>query len=846
MKLILIKYFFLLWIFHCTIQYSFTQEVVVFGVIREIDSEKPIDFARVFIENTSKGVESDGMGNYSLKIPANKVATIVFSRLGYDDIKSKLEPMAEGSKRYLNILMVPSDLNLNIEIRAGRIDDGGMVREEVTEFKMLPTASGNFESILPHIALGLNAGTGGELSSQYNVRGGNYDENLIYVNDFEIFRPQLIRAGQQEGLSFANTDMIRDLTFSSGGYEAKYGDKMSSVLDVRYKRAEQTKASVSLGFLGINANLEGSKRLGPNAYNKLRYLIGSRYKTSKYILGSLDVKGEYIPDFYDLQSYLTYDITKDIQIGWIGNYNSSSFAFSPAERRTALGLITYALQLTSVFEGGEKDKFVNAMSGLALTYVPEGKKHPIFFKFLSSIYGSSEQENFDILGYYRLSQIETNFGSDDYGNEIAVLGIGTQHNYARNYLYNRIFNVEHKGGIELSPDHKNSAVNSHFIQWGIKYQQELFDDELNEWERLDSAGYSIPYTGKEVGLQTVLKTKNTINNSKSSAFVEDIWTLNTAGNSQWVINAGIRAAHHQLNDEFIVSPRLILQYMPSGKKSNIVYKISGGTYYQAPFYREMRKLDGTVNTGITSQKSTHIVAGITKDFKWNDVSNKPFKLISEVYYKRFYDLISYEVDNVKIRYSGINDATGYAAGLDLRINGEFVPGAESWVNLSFLKTGEALNGVQHKSRELGDTVATNVNYVARPTDRFATVNLFFQDYLPKNKNIKANVNISFGTGLPFGRKDDNIEYRNTYRYKAYHRVDIGFSFMLWDEARRKMKPHHPLRFCRNSWVSIEVFNLLQVANVASNTWIKTITNSQYAIPNNLTSRRINLKFRMDF
>lgn len=824
--------------------HTFGQGGVVFGVIRDIDTGAGIDFVTVFVDGTSVSTESDINGQYRIEVTENQRATIKFSRLGYTDLSIQVEAMKSGQKRNINVKMVPKSTELEIVVRAGKIEDVGMVREEVTELKILPTASGNFESILPHIALGVNAGSGGELTSQYNVRGGNYDENLIYVNDFEIFRPQLIRSGQQEGLSFPNIDLIRDLEFSSGGFESKYGDKMSSVLDIRYKRPEEVRGSVTASLLGASAHIEGSKRLGPNAYNKFRYLVGARYKTNAYLLGSSDVKGEYVPTFVDIQAYLSYELSKEFQLGFISNYNGSHYNFQPLSGRSKKGTIDFQLELNTVFEGQESDDFEYGMSGLSLTYVPERKKNPMFMKLLASSYRASEEEKFDILGYYRLSQIETALGENT-GQEIAVLGTGTQHVYARNYLYNTIHNVEYKGGIELQNELDKNKI--HFLQWGIKYQSETFDDVLSEWERIDSAGYSLPYSSTDVLLSKVLKSTNLIKNDRFQAYIQDGFTIKNDKN-EFKFSIGTRATYRTLNDEFFVSPRAQILYKPLQWKQDISFKLAGGYYNQVPLYREMRRPDGTTNTNLKSQKSIHIVGGVSYDFTWERISNRPFRIISEVYYKKLTDMVSYELDNVRIRYAGENNSTGYIMGWDFRINGEFVPGAESWINLSFLRARESLNGVNHLRFEEVDSVRTEVivKDVPRPTDQLMTLNMFFQDYLPRNENVKVNLNFSVGTGLPYGPRENNIEFRNFFRLKPYHRIDIGFSVQLWKAEWIKRKPNHPLRFSQNSWISLEAFNLLQISNQASVNWVKTLTNEEYALPNNLTGRRINLRLRVDF
>lgn len=818
----------------------------IFGNVTDALTGEPIEFVTVYIKNTSIATESDIKGEYVLKVPVNERLTIIFTRIGYKEGNSRLNPLSNGASRKVDVILSSSESNIEVVVTESRIQEEGMVKENVQQLKLLPTTTGNFENVLPHIALGTSSGTGGELSSQYNVRGGNYDENLVYVNDFEIYRPQLIRAGQQEGLTFPNIDLIRDLSFSSGGFEAKYGDKLSSVLDVHYKRPDSLRASVGLSFLGGTAHVEGSFKAGKDNYNKVRYLVGARYKTTKYLLGTLDVEGEYTPNFADIQAYITYDFNRNWQLGLMGNYNRSEYEFVPESRSTALGLIDFALELFSVFEGQEVDNFTTGMGGVSMTYLPDRKYNPFFLKFLASAYKSNEVERFDIIGDYLLGQIESGLGSDDFGEVVAVLGTGTQQQFARNYLESTVANFEHKGGMEFQLENKSPhSTRSHFLQWSVKAQNERIDDQINEWERLDSAGYSLRYDTLQVLVYDVLKTRNSLNSNRFTAYFQDTYTVQDTS-KEMKVTLGVRFAYWDLNKEAFVTPRAQFLYQPLKWKKDISFRLASGFYFQSPFYRELRDTEGVVHENTLSQKSIHIVGGMTWDFYGGKNNPKKFRLISEIYYKYLWDLISYDVNNVRIRYSGVNDAKGYVAGLDLRLNGEFVPGAESWINLSFLRAREALDGVQHLKRDIGDEEATPVKDVPRPTDQFLTFSMFFQDYLPKNENFKMHLNFTVGTGLPYGLPDNNIVYRNTYRFPAYHRVDIGFSVQLWDESKKARKPNHPLRFSRSTWLSLEIFNMLKVSNVASNTWIKTIYNTQYAIPNYLTSRRVNLRLKMDF
>ncbi|MEM9848107.1 MAG: TonB-dependent receptor [Bacteroidota bacterium] len=819
------------------------QTATIIGTVSDAASKEAVDFATVYVKGTNNAAETNLKGQYRIEVETAKRLTLVFSRTGYEQKSILLKDLKASETRTINVSLKEVVSDMDITVTEKKLETTGMVTEEVEALKLLPSTTGNLESVLPHIALGVSSGTGGELSSQYNVRGGNYDENLVYVNDFEVYRPQLIRAGQQEGLTFANIDLMQSLSFSSGGFEAKYGDKLSSVLDIKYKLPTEFKASVSGSFLGGTAHIEGSTEIGKNL-NKLRYLVGARYKTTRYLLGTLDITGEYTPDFTDVQAYVTYDLNPYWQLGILGNYNRSVYRFIPQERNSGFGLFDFALNLFAVFDGQEIDDFTTQMTGVSMTYLPERDRNPLFVKFMASTYQSVENERFDIIGRYSLQQIENNLGSDNFGEVVGELGNGTQQQFVRNSLNANVSNLEVRGGIELQADPVDDAIEkSHFLQWSAKYQYEFIDDRLNEWERLDSAGYSLRYDTNAVLLNSVLKTRNNLESNRLSAFLQDTYTFRKDSAYELRISAGVRATYWDLNQELLVSPRAQLLYKPLDGKRDISLRLAGGLYAQPPFYRELRRLDGVVNTNLLAQKSAHVVGGLTWDFGRRKTK---YRFIGEVYYKRLWDLVSYDIENVRIRYSGENDATGYVAGIDLRLNGEFVPGAESWFNLSFLRAREALNGVQHQIREIGDTEGQDVSDVPRPTDQAMTLSVFFQDYLPKNENFKMHLNFTVGTGLAYGLLGNNRTFRNTYRFPAYHRVDIGFSYALWDATRRASSPKHFLRFSESAWLSLEIFNLMQVQNVASNTWIKTVFNQQYAIPNYLTSRRINLRMRFEF
>jgi hypothetical protein len=829
------KYFITAFLFLLSLTAIQAQTASVFGQVIDNQSKETIIGATVIIVDANKGVTTNNLGRYELKIPANKMVIIQVSYINYLPFRDTLF-LEKNEKLELNIGLELKTAT-TVEVTGTRLEE--MVSEGVKQLELLPIASGNLESALPTLFLGVRSSN--ELSAQYSVRGGNYDENLVYVNDFEIYRPFLVRSGQQEGLTFPNMDLIRDLSFSSGGFQAKYGDKMSSVLDITYKVPDTLRGSVTLGLLGASAHVEGSikKKSDETGRQRLRYLFGARYKTNAYLLNSLDLKGEYNPQFTDFQGMLTYDINEDWQINAIGNYSRSIYQFVPESLTSTLGLVNYALQFRVAFEGQEIDDFTTGMGGLSLIYFPKNKNY--FLKFLTSTYQSQENERFDLIGQYLLGEIETDLGSDNVGEIVGILGIGTEHKFARNYLTATVYNAEHKGGWEIKTEKNN---NSHFIEWGVKYQSETIIDELKEWELLDSAGYSIPFDTNNVYLNQVLKTDIFLSSNRVSTFLQDTWNISDS-TKDINLTYGIRGQYWDLNKEFIFSPRAQIIYRPLNSKQDLTFKVSSGLYFQPPFYRELRNLQGIVNTNVLSQKSFHVLAGGTWDFP---VGDKEFRIIAETYYKYLWDLVAYDIDNVRVRYYGDNNASGYATGIDIRLNGEFVPGAESWVNLSFLRTRESFDGVQHLLREVGrpnDTM--RVKDVARPTDQLFAFSVLFQDYLPQNENFKMNLNMTISSGKPFGLPNDNVIYRNTYRFNPYYRVDLGFSALLWDrEKSYRWQTGSALRHLRKAWVSVEVFNLLAVQNTAANTWVKTIFSQQFAIPNYLTSRRLNVRFRVDF
>ncbi len=841
-------------LFFCFLtQTVWAQNATLYGKITDANDHAGLPFVTVQITaNGNNAVVADNDGTYSLKVPPEKSITVQFSYIGYVTV-SRTVIVHNNERMRLNIEL-KSDARLDtLYITDKRQSEVARQSVNVEALKILPNPSMNVESALMTFGLGARKGSGGELSAQYSVRGGNYDENLVYVNGFEVYRPVLIRNGQQEGLTFPNSDLMRSMSFSSGGFEAAYGDKMSSVLDVEYKNPSKFAASASGSFLGYSAHIEGSvdKKKDTTHTQAFRYMVGARYKSNTYLLKALKTDAEYKPVFGDVQAYMSYDISNSLKVDLIGNYNVSNFLFQPKSVKEVFGTLQNTKSFIVDYLGQEVTDFTTYMAGTSLTKT-NIKKH-YFLKLQASAYQSHENERFDIEGYYNIGLLATS--GDNAGQVIATIGDGIEHHFGRNYLTSSVINIEHRGGWEYGkPQVRNfkdslyflrkSHENSHYFQWGAKAQNEQITDKLNEWYRRDSAGYSLNWDTTQLNLRSVLKTNIALNTMRYSGYIQDTWTRST-DNYEFKMNLGVRASIWDYNRELVVSPRVLMTYKPLQWQRDITFKLAGGMYAQPPFYREIRNFSGQLNPDIRAQKSAHIVAGMVYDFK---MFNRPFKFITEAYYKKLWDLIPYEQDNVKLRYYGTNNATGYATGIDMRLNGEFVEGAESWINLSFLRTRESLDGVQH--RVVYRDLFTNKRYdepspdVRRATDALFALSMYFQDYFPKNKNFKMHLNFSVASGVPFAPPTENIIYRNALSYEVYHREDIGFSYLLWDNKRKTRSK--ALQSLKAAWISAEVLNLGDAPNESSVSWIQTIYNEQYPIKNRLTGRLVNLRFKVDF
>ncbi len=826
-----------------SIDTSKAQDGILNGVIRD-SIGKPIEGVNISVIGLTNGTSSDIRGHYSLKITPYKDVEIAFSILGFSTQRISIK-LTAGEQRNYDPVLKTNITNLSpVNIKAEKARDISTTRIEPRTIEHLPSVSGNFEDVLKTMP---GVVSNNELSSNYSVRGGNYDENLVYVNDIEIYRPFLVRTGQQEGLSFINSDLVDDINFSAGGFSAMYGDKLSSVLDIKYRKPEKFAGSAYLSFLGAGFHLEG---LSKN--EKFSWLTGFRQKSNQFLLKNLDTKGDYKPSFTDYQGLLTYKFSKKTELSFLGNYSSNKYKVIPSTRKTEFGNINEALRFTVFFDGQEVDRYQTTQGALSLTHKVNDR---LKLKLITSGFYTKEQEFYDIVGQYYLDELERDLGSSSFGNVAFNRGVGGFLDHARNELKANVTSAEHKGYY---------TTNKIALQWGVKAQHESISDNISEWQYRDSADYSIVhvpdipgdsiggYIGQQIVLNNVVKNKISLSSNRFSGFVQNNWNFET-----FTINAGVRATYWDLNKDLNVSPRASISYKPKWNKK-LTIRFSTGLYYQPPFYRELRGLDGQINKNIVAQRSLHFVLGSDYEFlSWG----REFKLTSEVYYKKMDNLIPYKLDNTRVRYLAKNNATGYATGLDLRVNGEFVSGIESWASLSFLKTEENLSDDYYynyynsdgkqiiKGYTLNDVPVDSVkNYpgnIPRPSDQRLTFSVFFQDYLPKFPTFRMHLNLVFGTGLPFG-PPGNDRYKDVLRGPTYRRVDIGFSKIIIDEDKKNTSRLAVINKLKSLWISLEVFNLLQVSNTVSYTWITDVTGRQYGIPNYLTSRLLNLKLQAKF
>jgi hypothetical protein len=768
----------------------------------------PVEDVNIAVKTTTSGAISSKSGLYQLKLSKKPEYTLQVSKIGYTrrELVIKIADYPNPDNIVFDFILEKSVEALNEAIiRPDRDPGSNLMRIDPKLVFILPDPSGNFEGLIKKMT---GVASSNELSSQYSVRGGNFDENLVYVNDIEIYRPFLIRSGQQEGLSFINSDLVASVLFSAGGFDARYGDKLSSVLDIKYRKPVDFAGSASMSLMGGTLHFEGT-----NSSRRFSYITGIRYKTNKYILNSLETRGDYNPKFADIQTYLTYDVTPEWEISFLGNIANNKYDFEPVDRETSFGTYKQALQLKIYFDGKERDEFTTYMGAVTAGFKPNNK---LEMKWIASAFRTQEAETFDIQGQYALNELDKQLNSESYADSILNLGIGTYLDHARNKLKANVFSFEYKGAYK---------TDTHWLQWGARFQHSTFTDKIEEWMMLDSAGYSLPYSDSLVNLYTTHFAETTLNPNQVNGYVRDSYEKQLA-KGKLILTGGLRTTYTDINEEWLISPRASVSFQPYTKK-DLQFRLSAGSYHQPAFFKELRDLSGQIHTNVKAQKSLHFVGGTDYYFlAWK----RAFKFTTELYYKYLWDLVPYEVDNVRIRYYGANMAHGYAAGFDLKVNGEFVPGIDSWANVSIMQTQEDIEG---------DTIG----YIARPTDQRVNVGIFFQDYLPNNKSYKAHLNLLFGTGLPFGPPGSQA-YKSALRVPPYRRVDIGFSKILIDGNKKSTNRY--LKNFKSLWLSLEIFNLLDINNTISHIWIKDITNRQYSVPNYLTGRRFNVKLQAIF
>ena len=783
------------------------QEFTLQGRVTD-DDNNPVELATVSVVSQGKVAFTSLKGEFSMHLHSADSVAVKFSMIGYKT-KVRILRKPRGKQTLQVVLHTDATMLGDVNVTGEKIQSDQTQEIKIKDIKMAPSANGNgVEGIIQQQA---GVSTHSELSSQYNVRGGAFDENSVYINNVEVYRPFLVRSGQQEGLSVINPYMVDKIGFSTGGYGAKYGDKMSSALDITYK---------TLKAKGKKPVVEGSlaaSLLGTDAYigigtRKLSWLNSVRYKTTSYLLGSLETKGEYKPNYLDYQTYLSYQPNKRWKIDFIGYISDNHYNFEPSDRETSFGTMENVKSFRVYFDGHEKDRFLTYFGTLGIT---RNITRNTSLSLLGSAFYTKEQEKYDIQGQYWLDQTETSEN----------LGVGTYFEHARNYLSARVMSAK------LMLRHK---VQKHNVEAAVTLKREHIEENSIEYEMRDSAGYSVPHTGKDLYMIYSMKARNELNANRMEAYIQDTYrfsggTADSTGNGQthYTLNYGVRMSHWNFNRETILSPRISLAIIPANHE-NTTLRLAAGLYYQAPFFKELR--DTTTVNGVTvaslnekikSQRSIHFIAGYDYRFRMND---QRFKFSAEAYYKALSNIVPYSVSNVKVVYYGQNECSGHAAGLDFKLYGEFVPGTDSWLSLSLMDTKMKLNG---KSIPL-------------PTDQRYAVNLFFTDYFPGSRKWRMSLKLAFADGLPFAAPHKELE-TNSFRATAYRRADIGMSYQLLDNSRREKKT-----FLKNVTLGVDCLNLFGIDNVNSYYWVTDVTNQQYAVPNYLTGRQLNARVLLEF
>ena len=797
------------------------KSTILKGTIKN-NLNQPIE--KVSITFGNSGTETDENGYYTIRIPIDTEITLVFSHVSYQTLKEKITANNRNGIRFSPILTLKTEKLKEIVIKDNKKEAQGITKIDINKVKNVLGPNAGVENILMTLP-GVN--NNNELSTQYNVRGGNFDENLVYVNGVEVYRPFLIRSGQQEGLSFINTNMIQNIHFSAGGFQARYGDKLSSVLDITYKKPAETATTIEGSFLGGSATFEGQL-----LNKKLSTITGVRYRDNSLFVNSQQIEVNFRPKFTDIQTYLSYEFSEKFSLNFLGNFSLNNYNYKPLSRRTRFGTVANPLELIVFYNGQEQDNYLTVFGAFSADYkINENFK----LTTIASRYNTQEEEYFDIAAQYNLGEVDANIGSENFGEVQFSQGIGSQLNHARNDLDALITNFQVRG-----------TINKDQKQWtfGAKYQRENIRDRIREWEVIDSLGFSIrpphhsgnnqpyePFEGEIVPFQNIRKD-NSVNVNRVSGFVQ--FDEKTFWHDHEIFyNIGIRAHNWSVigngvasKNQTIFSPRAQFAIKPNWKK-DMLFRISGGLYAQPPSYRELRDFNGNINVDVKAQQSIHLVSGM--DYSY-DMWERPFKLTVEAYYKDLNDVNAYTVDNVRIRYRADNAAIAYAYGIDIRLNGEFVPGSESWVSLGYLKTEENIN---------------NQGYIARPSDQRIKFGILFQDYVPNLPNLKAYLNLVYNSGLPGGSPAYADVYQFQQRLRDYRRADLGISYIFTDANKRYQTGW--LSNFKELTAGLELFNMFDIQNAITNTWVRDVySKTQFGIPNFMTGRVLNFKIGMKF
>lgn len=817
----------------CTL-FSVAQKKTAWISGRIIDeNERPLSNVSIVILGKTNGLTSNDSGQFRMRVPSGRSFALVFSHTGYTDVQKNFY-LSDDEEEKVTIIMEKGRKTLETVVVSDNKErtETGLTKINPKNAITLPSTTGGIEGLIKILV-----GSNNELTSQYSVRGGNYDENLIYINDFEIFRPYLVRSGQQEGLSFINPEMAKNVNFYTGGFQARYGDKMSSVLDIQYKKPTGFGGSAYISLLEQGLHLEGTAKKG-----KLSYLIGIRNRSNKNLLKSQETLGAYIPSSSDMQASIAYKLSEKVQLEFLGTYSVTKFTLFPesAQKTTSVfsPLFTANLGLDIIFEGQERDSYKTNLIGLSILHSPNKR---LKLKWMLSRFQNKENENFDIAGSYLFGDRDFDNTSSTYGQIINPLGAGYYQNYGRNELNINVYNATLKGSY---------TTGRHFILFGNSIEQTSITDKLKEWEYQDSAGYSLPHNPPNLNLFRSFNSTADLSVQKYSGYLQDNIRLGST-KQEITLQAGVRYNYNSLNKEFLISPRLQFSVKPNWKR-DMVFKLAAGAYHQPPFYRELRRYNGTLNTAVKAQKSYQFVAGA--DYNFKALGGRPFRIATEAYYKNLSSVDIYDIDNVKIRYAGNNNAKAYAVGFEARLFGELVKDAESWLSFGIMQTKEDLDGDHyyqylnaageiinsHSTDQVPvDSIRHEMGYVRRPTDRLLTVGLYLEDYLPTNKNFKFHLNMLYGSNMSYNIPN-SVKYRNALIIEPYIRVDAGFSAQLLSE-KSKRRSHSPFRNFQNIWASFEVFNLIDRRNTISFQLVKDFANNIYSIPNRLTPRLVNFK-----